>query len=217
LLRCMSPVLAPNGRVRSSGECLLLGGRADIERPLRHVRAGPRARRARISAPVRSRWHQISSTPAFLHPGGPGRKWKRADWPRFPWSTIPRSTAFREIGAQGQRDTGGWLPVQIFSLFQKIRREDRVKLTARAAAAFNNKHKFVWTDRRGVVELASAPTKPTRSCCGMVGSRRTTCSSAALNSNQQRWDNPTSPRQRLARKVENGGPRRLPARKGPSR
>ena len=38
-----------------------------------------------------------------------------------------------------------------------IKRRDRVKLTARAAAAFNkNKHKFVWTDRRGVVERITA-------------------------------------------------------------
>ena len=40
-----------------------------------------------------------------------------------------------------------------------IKRRDRVKLTARAAAAFNkNKHpgKFDWTDRRGVVERISA-------------------------------------------------------------
>jgi hypothetical protein len=36
-----------------------------------------------------------------------------------------------------------------------IKRGDRVKLTARVAAAFNNSkrtHKFDWTDRRGVVE-----------------------------------------------------------------
>jgi hypothetical protein len=33
----------------------------------------------------------------------------------------------------------------------------QVKLTARAAATFNNnKQKFVWTDRRGVVEPISA-------------------------------------------------------------
>jgi 3-deoxy-D-arabino-heptulosonate 7-phosphate (DAHP) synthase len=37
-----------------------------------------------------------------------------------------------------------------------IKRGDRVKLTARAAAAFNNKHKFVWTDPRGVVERITA-------------------------------------------------------------
>jgi hypothetical protein len=38
-----------------------------------------------------------------------------------------------------------------------IKRRDRVKLTARAAAAFNkNKHKFDWTDRRGVVERITA-------------------------------------------------------------
>jgi hypothetical protein len=38
-----------------------------------------------------------------------------------------------------------------------IKRRDRVKLTARPAAAFNkNKHKFDWTDRRGVVERITA-------------------------------------------------------------
>jgi hypothetical protein len=38
-----------------------------------------------------------------------------------------------------------------------IKRRERVRLTARAAAAFNNnKHKFVWTDRRGVVERITA-------------------------------------------------------------
>jgi hypothetical protein len=38
-----------------------------------------------------------------------------------------------------------------------MKRVDRVKLTARAAAAFNNnKHKFVWTDRRGVIERITA-------------------------------------------------------------
>ena len=39
----------------------------------------------------------------------------------------------------------------------KIKRGDRVKLTSRAAATFNNnKHKFNWTDRCGVVERISA-------------------------------------------------------------
>ena len=33
-----------------------------------------------------------------------------------------------------------------------IKRGDRVKLTARVAAAFNKARKFDWTDRRGVVE-----------------------------------------------------------------
>ncbi len=48
-----------------------------------------------------------------------------------------------------------------------IKRGNRIKLTARAAAAFNkNKHKFVWTDRRGVVdavgrsEVAGLPADP---------------------------------------------------------
>ena len=33
-----------------------------------------------------------------------------------------------------------------------IKRGDRVKLTARVAAAFNNSKRVDWTDRRGVVE-----------------------------------------------------------------
>ena len=40
-----------------------------------------------------------------------------------------------------------------------IKRGDRVKLTARVAAAFNNNWcpgKFDWTDRRGVVERITA-------------------------------------------------------------
>ena len=73
-----------------------------------------------------------------------------------------------------------------------IKRGDRVKLTARAAAAFNKNTrpgKFDWTARRGVVERASPPTKPTRSCCGTDASRRRSSQSAALNSNQS-WDFP---------------------------
>jgi hypothetical protein len=37
-----------------------------------------------------------------------------------------------------------------------IKRGDRVKLTARVAAAFNKARKFDWTDRRGVVERVTA-------------------------------------------------------------
>ena len=40
-----------------------------------------------------------------------------------------------------------------------FRRGDRVKLTARAAAAFNNNKRpnmFDWTDRRGVIERITA-------------------------------------------------------------
>ena len=37
-----------------------------------------------------------------------------------------------------------------------IKRGDRVKLTARVAAAFNKARKFDWTDRRGVVERMTA-------------------------------------------------------------
>jgi len=33
-----------------------------------------------------------------------------------------------------------------------IKRGDRVKLTASVAAAFNNRKRIDWTDRRGVVE-----------------------------------------------------------------
>jgi len=42
----------------------------------------------------------------------------------------------------------------------------------------------------GAAWLSAPPTKPPRSCRGTVGSRRTTCRSAALKSNQQSWDNP---------------------------
>ena len=72
-----------------------------------------------------------------------------------------------------------------------IKRGDRVKLTARAAAVFNNNKRpsmFDWTARRGVVERITT-NKAKRSCCGMVGCRWRPCRSAALNSNQQSWDN----------------------------
>ena len=62
-----------------------------------------------------------------------------------------------------------------------IRRGDRVKLIAR-----KRPRKLplgaAWSS-------ASPPTKPTRSCCGMVGCRGNTCRSALSNPNQQSWDN----------------------------
>ena len=72
-----------------------------------------------------------------------------------------------------------------------IKRGDRVKLTARVAAAFNNSkrtHKFDWTDRRGVVERIT-----TNKAAAMVlwdGRRRTTCRSAASNPDSRETKRP---------------------------
>ena len=72
-----------------------------------------------------------------------------------------------------------------------IKRGDRVKLTSRAAATFNNNkpHKFNWTDRCGVVERISANKA---NVIVLWDGRKSTdyCRSAALNPNQQSWDNP---------------------------
>ena len=69
-----------------------------------------------------------------------------------------------------------------------IKRRDRVKLTARAAASFNkNKHKFDWTDRRDVVERITA-NKATAIVLWDGRKSQATCRSAALNSNQQSFE-----------------------------
>jgi hypothetical protein len=80
-----------------------------------------------------------------------------------------------------------------------VKRGDRVEITGRVAAAFNNnKCPGKLTGKIGAEwSRASPPTKLPRSWCGTVGSRRTTCRSAALNSNQQSWD--SSPQLKRAR------------------
>ena len=61
-------------------------------------------------------------------------------------------------GEPEARDIGGRDQIAkdfVISHYQMVKRGDRVKLTARAAAAFNNNKRpsmFDWTARRGVVE-----------------------------------------------------------------
>jgi hypothetical protein len=71
-----------------------------------------------------------------------------------------------------------------------IKRGDRVKLTVRVAAAFNNSkrtHKFDWTDRRGVVERITA----NKAAAMVLWDGRKSVDdvrSVVLNWNQQSWD-----------------------------
>jgi hypothetical protein len=74
-----------------------------------------------------------------------------------------------------------------------IKRGDRVKLTVRVAAAFNNSkrtHKFDWTDRRGVVERITA----NKAAAMVLWDGRKSVDdvrSVVLNWNQQSWDSPS--------------------------
>src|SRR6185369_1265699 len=72
-----------------------------------------------------------------------------------------------------------------------IKRLDRVKLTARAAAASTTTSaQACLTGPLGAAwSSASPPTKPTWSCCGTGASRWMSSQSAALSSNQS-WDFP---------------------------
>ena len=72
-----------------------------------------------------------------------------------------------------------------------IKRGNRVKLTARAAAVFNNNKRpsmFDWTARRGVVERITA-NKANAVVLWDGRNQWTSSQSAALNSNQS-WDFP---------------------------